>query len=136
MSNSSERLTDIFFYGLYMDESILHERGVTPKNIRVGRVSGRRLRIGNNSTLLRNENAEVYGVVCSLTHGEIHSLYGGCGLDQYVPEAVTVETAEQNIPALCYVLLDPPAEDEINKAYFHKLNSCMQKYGMPMPVEV
>jgi len=136
MENSSERLTEIFFYGLYMDAEILRERGVSPRKIRIGRVAGRKLRIGNNSTLLMNENAEAHGIVCSLTHSEIYALYGGCGLNQYQPEAVIVKTEEQDVPALCYVLLDPPANDEGNEAYFQKLSSCMKKYGMPVPVEV
>ena len=136
MDSSSKRLTEIFFYGLYMDEEILHERGVAPRNKRLGTVADRRLRIGKNCTLMRETGSEANGIVCSLTHYEINELYAGSGLYNYVPEVVLVRTEAQQVPALCYVLLDPPSEDDINKAYFQRLSVCMKQYGMPVPKKV
>ena len=136
MDNSNERLVEIFFYGLYMDDRILLERDIVSRNKRIGTLLGYRLRIGDNSTLVRDVDAVAYGIVCSLKHEEIHKLYAGCGLDHYVPEAVMVKIDEQFIPAMCYVLLDPPLEDETNEAYYQKLALCMEQYGMPVPKKV
>ena len=136
MDNSNERLIEIFFYGLYMDDNILRERGIVSRNKRIGAIMGYRLRIGDNSTLMRDRDAVAYGIVCSLKHEEIHQLYVGCGLDHYVPEAVMVKIEDQYIPTLCYVLMDPPLEDETNEAYYQKLAPCMEQYGMPVPKKV
>jgi len=136
MDNSNERLTEIFFYGLYMDDDILRERGIVPRNKRVGTVYDHRLRIGKYSTLMREVNTIAYGIICSLKHDEIHTLYTGCGLNHYVPEAVIVKSDEHYIPALCYVLENPPSEEENNEAYFQKLSICMKQYGMPVPEKV
>ena len=119
-----------------MDDKILRSRGITARDKRVAVAEGYRLRIGNNSTLLREKKSRAYGIVCSLTHDEIHQLYAGCGLDHYIPEALLVKTDDRYVSALCYVLLDPPSKDETNEAYFQRLSSCMQQYGMPVPKEV
>ena len=134
MDNSSSRLIEVFFYGLYMDDSILKNRDVVAKNKRVASVNGYRLRIGKNATLLRDEGSKAYGVICSLTHNDIYKLYAGAGLTSYVPETLTVRTNNnKSLTALCYVLLDPPLQDEINNNYYQKLILCMKECGLPIP---
>jgi len=128
--NSKERLNDIFFYGLYMDPDILAQRGVTPRHLRTGVVEGFELRIGNNATLLRSPDSNAIGVVCSLTHAEIDSLYRGAGLTQYAPESLLVKVAGEKIPALCCTLVTPPREYETNPDYEHKLAIAMKKNGL------
>ncbi len=137
MDNSSSRLVEVFFYGLYMDDSILKSRDVVAKNKKVGYVDGYRLRIGKNATLLRDKNSKSYGVICSITHDDIYKLYGATGLINYVPEALIVRTDDsKNSPAICYVLLNPPRKDEINSDYYQKLTLCMKEYGFPLPKSV
>jgi hypothetical protein len=134
ISNSKDRLINIFFYGLYMNNEILKSKNVIPKNKRAGIVNGYRLRIGNNATLLRDAGSKVHGLVCSLTHTEVNTLYSGSGLMNYVPESVLVEINEDRIiPSLCYVLFDPPSEDEINDDYYEKLSVCLESYCLPIP---
>jgi len=128
------RLVDIFFYGLYMDDEILKSRGVVPKNKRTGVADGYRLRIGNNATLLRNRGTKAYGLICSLSHNEINSLYTGSGLMNYVSESVLVEIDNGwTVSALCYLLLVPPSAEEINDDYYEKLSSCLKSCGLPVP---
>ena len=137
MDNSSSRRLDIFFYGLYMDDSILKNLGVVASHKKPVYVDGYRLSIGKNATLLREENSRTYGIVCSLTHEDIHRLYADRGLISYVPEAITARTDEgRSFAAISYVLLTPPHEDEINNDYYQALASCMKAYGLPIAASV
>lgn len=52
MDNSNQRLNDVFFYGLYMDEEILKSKNVEPRNKRIAVVYDYKLRIGKMATLL------------------------------------------------------------------------------------
>ncbi len=134
MDNSKDRLVDVFFYGLYMDEEILKSKNVTPRNKRAAIAPGYHLRVGKMATLLRDNNAQAFGMVYSLTHDEVTSLYEGSGLTAYVPESIVIQTKEnQNIAALCCNLLNPPSDDEKNEAYLEKLTACMEKYNLPIP---
>ena len=137
MDNSNSRLVDVFFYGLYMDETILKSKNVNPRNQRKGVVRGFKLRIGKMATLLRNNNGEAHGLIYSLTHSEIDLLYKGSGLTDYVPEALLVETDDnKTIPALCCNLLTPPRSGEQNREYHEKLIQCMNRYNLPNPENV
>jgi len=137
MNNSTQRLNDVFFYGLYMDEEILKSKGVEPRNKKRAIAHGYVLRLGNMATLLRKENATAYGMVYSLTHEEIDILYKNSGLTQYVNEALMVELEDKsNIVVLCSVLLDAPKVDESNEEYYKKLVMCMKKYGLEIPKKV
>jgi len=134
MDNSKERLLDVFFYGLYMDEEILKSKDVNPRNKRAAIAPGYQLRVGKMATLLRDNNAQAFGMVYSLTHAEITALYEGSGLTAYVPESIVIQTKEnQTISALCCNLLNPPSDDEKNEAYLEKLTLCMEKYNLPAP---
>ena len=55
MDNSENRLVDVFFYGLYMDEEILLKKGVKIRNQRKAYVKDFVLRVGKMATLLRAE---------------------------------------------------------------------------------
>jgi len=137
MNNSNQRLNNVFFYGLYMDEEILKSKGVKPRNKRRAIADGYALRLGNMATLLKKENATAYGMVYSLTHEEMDILYKNSGLTQYVNEALMVELEDKsNIVTLCSVLLDEPKADERNDEYYQKLVSCMKKYGLEIPKNV
>jgi len=137
MDNSNQRLNDVFFYGLYMDEEILKSKNVEPRNKRVAVVNDYKLRIGKMATLLRAKDAKVYGLVYSLTHDEIDTLYVKSGLTDYIAEALIVELDDKSsIPVLCCNLLNPPSDDENNDEYHQKLKKCMKKYKLPLPNKV
>jgi len=134
MDNSNNRLQEVFFYGLYMDEEILESKGITIRNKRSGVAKGYKLRIGNMATLLRVEQSKAYGMIYSLTHNEIYKLYEGSGLMNYISEAILVTTNDNKIIAtLCCNLIDPPSENEKNQEYYEKLTKCMEKYKLPSP---
>ena len=124
--NSSSRLHDVFFYGLYMDPELLEQKGVKPRDPRPAYVDGFELNIGNKATLIRKPGAVAHGMVYSLTHAEIHALYGGAGLHEYAPEAITAYLGKDAIPVLSCNLIEPPGIGESNPEYEQKLRSVMQ----------
>lgn len=136
MDNSVNRLQEVFFYGLYMDEDILKSKGVIPRNQRSAKVDGYKLRIGKMATLLREKDTEAFGIVYSLTHEEINKLYIDSGLTDYVAEAITVLIEDKPLSTLCCNLLNPPKDEDSNNEYFEKLKTCMQKYNLPIPTKI
>ncbi|MEM9091491.1 MAG: gamma-glutamylcyclotransferase family protein [Cyanobacteria bacterium P01_F01_bin.53] len=132
MNNTKSRLHNVFFYGLYMDPDILASKAVAPRAPRIGFAAGYRLRIGNMATLLRDETSQAHGIVYSLTHEEIDTLYAKAGLDMCVSESllVTLDSGE-NIPTLCKNLRLPPEESESNADYEAKLVQCMVQLKVP-----
>jgi len=134
MDNTSNRLQNDFFYGLYMDPDILKQKNVEPRNPRIGFAENYTLRIGQYATLLRQEGQQAHGILYSLTHDEIDTLYAKAGLDMYVAEAISVKLENgQAIACLCCNLLQPPKADESNADYQTKLVACMTKYGILTP---
>jgi len=130
-ANSENRLHEVFFYGLYMDPDILLQKGVEPRNPRIGCVDNYKLRIGNRATLLRSPGSTAYGIVYSLTHSEIQSLYWDAGLHEYAAEVVMVKLGNESIAALCCNLAVPPGAEESHPDYESQLNSAMKKLGVP-----
>jgi len=75
MRDDRTRHIDVFFYGLFMDEAILRDKGVDPRGRRVASVENFCLLIGARATLWPCADGAAHGVVFSLTHGEVDALY-------------------------------------------------------------
>src|SRR4029453_2962436 len=88
----SERRVEVFFYGLFMDADLLRTKGIVAVNPRPARLEGFGLRIGKRATLVPNDNECSYGIVMTLTHQDLKTLYLAPGLEEYVPEAVSCKT--------------------------------------------
>ncbi|MDH5728984.1 MAG: hypothetical protein OEZ58_08340, partial [Gammaproteobacteria bacterium] len=105
----------------YMDPDILRQKNVEPRHPRKAVVKDFVLRIGNKATLLRSPGDQAVGMVYSLTHQEIDSLYWGAGLDEYAAEALIVNIGQAQIPVLCCNLIQAPDTTESNAEYEAKL---------------
>jgi hypothetical protein len=128
----STRRVDGFFYGLFMDSDVLREGGVLPENPRQAFVDGFALHIRERATLVRSAGARSYGMLFALTHEELDRLYSAPGLADYRPEAVLAETLEgENVPALCYNLMEPQHGIEPNTQYAARLRATLGKLGFP-----
>jgi len=126
------RRIDGFFYGLFMDASVLHEAGTNPSNFRRAYVADFQLRIGNRATLVPCPGVRAYGMVIALTHAELDRLYGAPGLETYRPEAVVARGDDgEAIPALCYNLVEAPKPHERNPEYAQRLKSVLESLGFP-----
>lgn len=136
MDNSSKRLVEVFFYGLYMDEALLKDKGVCIRGYKKAHVEGYSLRLGDFATLLRKKYAQASGLVYALTHEEIELLYGSLDVT-YVSESLLATLEDgTSMPVLSFTLLEPPKESEHNEEYFNKLIPCLEKYGLPKPKDI
>jgi hypothetical protein len=128
----TQRWAEVFFYGLFMDQDLLREKGIVPGSAEVGWVEGLAVRIGKRAALAPNPDSRACGVVMSLHTSDLQRLYSEAGLEAYRPEAVLVHLASGGvIAALCYNLAQPPAASERNSDYAAKLRVIARKVGLP-----
>lgn len=132
MIDDRARRIDLFFYGLFMDEGLLREKGINPGSRRMASVDNFRLVIGARATLVPCPGRTAHGVLFSLTHAEVDALYAEPSLSLYRPEAVSARLADGSvIPALCFNLPVPPSTDERNPQYASKLRELAGRIGLP-----
>jgi len=132
MTKTEARRIDVFFYGLFMDEALLREKGVHPLNRRLASAENFRLLIGARATLAPSANGSVYGVVFSLTHHEVDKLYSEDSVSIYRPEAISVQLGDRSlIPTLCFNLPEPPSIEERNPQYAARLRDLAERIGLP-----
>jgi hypothetical protein len=128
----SGRTVQAFFYGLYMDEGVLRDKGVDPRNPRRAVVPGYRTRVGARATLVPRFGAQAFGMVFGVTHAELDRLYSGAGLDMYRAESVLAFFEDGTCaPVATFNLREPPAAGEGNEAYATKLRGVLERLGLP-----
>src|SRR5215207_8883135 len=129
--DEAERV-DVFFYGLFMDEALLREKGLSPEGRRAASVEDFRLHIGARATLAPCAGGTVYGVVFSLMRGEVEALYSEDSVSAYRPEVVRARLSDGSVtPALCFNLPVAPSADERNPQYAAKLRELAGRLGLP-----
>lgn len=124
-------MTEVFFYGLFMDRTLLLQKGIRPANPRKGYLNNYALQIGNRASLLPSQGERAYGMVMSLAEDALQKLYSEVSVADYVPEIVDVITdTGQTVSATCYNL---PAEflTGTNAAYAQSLYALAQQEGFP-----
>jgi hypothetical protein len=137
MNQSHPRRINVFFYGLFMDEELLREKAVNPRDRRLAELENFQLLITHRATLIPAENQVVHGVVFSLTHDEVDSLYADPSVSMYRPEAVLARLPDGNsIPCLCFNLpgFNLPAANtpsERNSDYAAKLRALATRLNLP-----
>jgi hypothetical protein len=123
---------EVFFYGLFMDEALLREKGLRPEDRRTAYVENFRLVIGERATLVPSAGARAYGVLFSLTRGELDALYSEESVRAYRPEPVSARPDDGKVVhALCFNLSAPPAPGERNPLYASKLRRLAARLGLP-----
>lgn len=132
MIEREDEKVDVFFYGLFMDEALLRAKGLRPENGRVASVEGFRLVVGRRATLVRRGGETAYGVLYTLTRGEVEALYSEESVRAYRAEAVEARAPDGSLAAaLCFNLPAPPAEEEHDAAYASKLRELARRLGLP-----
>ncbi len=121
----------VFFYGLFMDESLLAARGITPSTASVGFVEGYALRIGTRATLVPDERGRAYGVLMTIRAEDLRALYSEQSVSDYVPEPVSVVLHDGSVrSATCYNL--PVSElGGTNAQYADSLLMLAGRLGLP-----
>lgn len=123
--------TVVFFYGLFMDESLMASKGVRATEPTVGFVDGYGLRIGERATLLPEPEGRAYGVLMKVASEDIAVLYSDPSVADYVAEPVVVTLPDDTrVSALCYNL---PAAKLVgtNPDYAAALLTLATKLGLP-----
>ncbi|HLL71032.1 MAG TPA: gamma-glutamylcyclotransferase family protein [Pyrinomonadaceae bacterium] len=132
MTEAEARRIEVFFYGLFMDDALLREKGMNPQHRRMASVENFSLRVGERATLVPCPNETVHGILFSLTHGEVDALYREASVSVYRPEAVAAQLADGSVvPALCFNLPVPPSPTERNSHYVSKLRELAARIGLP-----
>ena len=132
MKRDEQGRVEVFFYGLFMDEALLREKGLKPLRRRVARVDNFRLAIGERATLVPCEGGVAHGLLFSLKPAEVDTLYSEASVSAYRPEAVCAQLPDGTfVPALCFNLNAPPAAEEHNPHYASKLRQLAARLGLP-----
>ncbi|HEX8846981.1 MAG TPA: gamma-glutamylcyclotransferase family protein [Pyrinomonadaceae bacterium] len=132
MTEADSRRIDVFFYGLFMDDILLRDKGINPINRRVASVENFSLVIGARATLVPCPGATAHGVIFSLTHTELDALYGEASVSLYRPEALLARLLDGSlVPALCFNLPVPPSKEERNPQYALQLRELAGRIGLP-----
>lgn len=132
MTGDDGERTDVFFYGLFMDEALLREKGLKPEGRRAASVENFRLVIGARATLVPCEGETVHGVVFSLTRAEVDALYSEDSVSAYRAEVVRARLSDGGVTqALCFNLPVAPSADESNPRYASKLKELAGRLGLP-----
>jgi Gamma-glutamyl cyclotransferase, AIG2-like len=130
-TDTASRRVDVFFYGLFMDETLLRAQGLEPQGAEQATVRGFALRIGQRATLVPGADGTVHGMVFSLTLAELSKLYSEPSVEAYRPHAVLARLSDgHSVPALCYSLPNPPPS-EANSEYAVKLRAVAEKIRLP-----
>lgn len=128
-----ETTRDVFFYGLFMDERILRDKGVEPLRPRRAVVAGYRLRIGRRARLVPEPGARAFGMVFALTDREIASLYAESGLELYRPESVRASFEDgTSAPVTAFNLDATQAEADPDLGYVARLRVVFERLGFPI----
>jgi hypothetical protein len=126
-----DKTVNVFFYGLFMDESILASKGIRPKLSTPGYVDGLRLYIGERATLLPAKDSRSYGVMMKLTADEASRLYSEESVCDYVAEPVIVQLpGDKQVAAVCYNLPESKLTGT-NARYAADLLVLAARLGMP-----
>ena len=121
----------VFFYGLFMDKSLLASRGISPSRATVGYVDGYGLRIGRRATLVPDETNRAYGVLMKIRAEDVRALYSEESVADYVSESVSVVLRDGTLEsAVCYNLPESKLKGT-NSQYAKSLLTLAGKLGLP-----
>ena len=124
-------MTEVFFYGLFMDVRLLTVKGLRPANARMAHLPDYTLKIGNRASLVPKSGERAYGLIISVHTDTLESLYAEASVADYEPEAVEVVLEDGEIAtAICYNL---PAESltGTNAVYATALFELGTSIGLP-----
>ena len=88
----SKSNTPVFFYGLFMDESLLAAKGIHIADSKMAFVDGYSLSIGERATLLPESDGRAWGVMMDIAPDQVAELYADDSVADYVPEPVRRRT--------------------------------------------
>lgn len=125
-------MINAFFYDFFMDDALLHARGVAPADPRRAFVNGYALRIPHLATLVPEADSKAFGMVYALTQPELANLYAARDHSAFRAEPVNARLVSGgSVPALCFRLPDPPDAEQFSHGYARRLAGLMIRLGLP-----
>ncbi|MDA1266170.1 MAG: gamma-glutamylcyclotransferase [Planctomycetota bacterium] len=123
----------IFFYGLFMDEGMLRDRGLHPLLVGAAALPGYRIHLGARATLVRAAGARCYGMLIELPQAEAEALYSPPDVRDYRAESVEVELLDggQTRTAAVYNLPADMLCASRDHDYAVKLAALVRGLGLP-----
>ena len=121
-------MSKIFFYGLFMDRSLLTGKGLHPVMIGPAVLPDYRIHIGERATLLPSASSRAYGLVMELSDEEARALYSEPSVREYLPERVRVELLDTSeaVEVYCYNLPPELGLAGTNPAYAIELSQLVE----------
>jgi len=124
----------VFFYGSYINFSVLREVDLIPEAWEVARLDGFDIRIQPRANLIPSDQQCVYGILTKATHDELSRLYAHAHDilgETYLPQAILVQTrAGAWRPAMCYISPEM-APKPADPAYVKRISEPAREYGFP-----
>lgn len=123
----------VFFYGLYMDVTLLESMGFQPRQVGAARLDNYQIKIGERATLIPARGKSSYGFLHDLPQEEVIALYSRPEVRGYVPQPVAAALlADSSLHhASCYVLQSEEAGSRTNVEYVVKLATLVSRLGLP-----
>lgn len=123
-----------FFYGSYINPTVLREVDLVPERVEVARLPGFDIEIRPLANLVPSDQHTVYGILATTTHTELDRLYkharevlGGV----YLPYPVLAHAMSgKSESALCYIA-SRIAEAPASPAYVDRIVKPAREYGFP-----
>ena len=124
----------IFFYGLFMDERMLRDRGFHPTPLGAAALPGYRIHIGARATLVRDAGARCYGMLIDLPQADAEALYSPPDVRDYRPERVQVTLLDggEKRTATVYNLPADEVSETSNPDYAARLAALVRELGLPV----
>ena len=124
-------MKSIFFYGLFMDDDLLREKGLSPSNTKLAHVAGYGLRIGERATLATSKDERAFGSIMDLSVEELGVLYGEKSVADYVPKRlVAIDMQGNSLEVISYILPMKMVSGS-NSEYARLLALTARKIGLP-----
>jgi hypothetical protein len=124
----------VFFYGSYMNPSVLRDVGLAPERFEVARLDGYDIRIAPRANLVPSAERCVYGVLAGATHAELARLYSHAKDvlgETYLPHPVLTQAAGGAwYAALCYIA-PSMAPGPPDPAYVDRILGPARDFGFP-----
>jgi len=121
----------ILFYGLFMDQALLGEKGLRPTTLGRALVRDFRIHICDRATLVPSVGDRAHGVVMQLSDAEARLLYSDASVREYTPVTVRAELLDtsETIEAECYNLPSASALAGANPDYAVRLSKLVRALG-------
>ncbi len=127
------QLENVFFYGLFMDESLLLKKGIKPYQVQMGYAEDFALKIGARATLIPCSGKQAYGMIISLERNLLEVLYSDPSVDDYKPRLISVVDKSGKARLISTYLLVEDELAECNREYARALLDLAETLGFPQP---